>query len=280
MSVQAAFAKIAREGGRAALVTALEGPHAGERLLVGVDGETEGTLGDAELDAEAVGHAEDLIWSDKSEHRGDLFVDVTAPPPRLVIFGAVEFATHLSALAKVAGWRAYVVDPRSRFATRERFPDAVDVVAGWPDDAFQKLGAIDPADLPRGAHARSEARRRGAAHGAAVGRQVHRRDGLQACAEGAPRAAHGARRHRRGARAHQRARSASTSAPRAPARRRCRSWPNASPSATDATAAGCARRAPTASESTPRPRAEPGRKRPDSRHSSMSSGVPKGLAAG
>ena len=145
MSVQAAFAKIAREGGRAALVTALEGEHAGERLLVHVDGESEGTLGDPELDAEAVAHAEELMWTDTSEHRGDLFVDVTAPPPRLVIFGAVEFATHLSAFAKIADWRAYVVDPRTRFATKDRFPDAVDVIAGWPDAAFEKLGAIDPA---------------------------------------------------------------------------------------------------------------------------------------
>jgi xanthine dehydrogenase accessory factor len=145
VSVQAAFAKIARDGGRAALVTALKGDHAGARLLVRVDGQTEGTLGDADLDAEAVAHAEELMWTDTSEHRGDLFVDITAPAPRLVIFGAVEFATHLSAFAKVAGWRAYVVDPRARFATPERFPDAVDVVAGWPDAAFEKLGAIDPA---------------------------------------------------------------------------------------------------------------------------------------
>jgi xanthine dehydrogenase accessory factor len=145
MSVQASFAKIAREGGRAALVTALEGPHAGERLLVHVDGQTEGTLGDPDLDAQGAAHAEELMWSDASEHRDELFIDITAPAPRLVIFGAVEFATHLSAFAKIAGWRAYVVDPRARFATRERFPDAIDVVAGWPDDAFERLGAIDPA---------------------------------------------------------------------------------------------------------------------------------------
>jgi xanthine dehydrogenase accessory factor len=145
VSVQATFAEIAREGGRAALVTALKGPHAGERLLVHVDGQTEGTLGDPELDAEGAAGAEELMWSDKSEHRGDLFIDVTAPAPRLIIFGAVEFATHLSAFAKVAGWRAYVVDPRARFATRERFPEALDVVAGWPDAAFEKLGEIDPA---------------------------------------------------------------------------------------------------------------------------------------
>jgi len=143
VSIQAEFGRIAREDGRAALVTALKGPQAGARMLVCVDGQTEGTLGDPALDAEGVAAAEELMWSDTSELRGDLFVDVTAPPPRLVIFGAVEFATHLSALAKVVDWRAYVVDPRARFATRDRFPDAVDVVAGWPDDAFEKLGAID-----------------------------------------------------------------------------------------------------------------------------------------
>lgn len=145
MSVQSAFAQIAREGGRGALVTALKGPHAGERMLVHVDGRTDGTLGDPALDAEAVAQAEDLMWTETSELRGDLFVDISAPPPRLIIFGAVEFAAHLSAFAKVADWRAYVVDPRARFATPERFPDAVEVVAGWPDAAFEKLGAIDPA---------------------------------------------------------------------------------------------------------------------------------------
>jgi xanthine dehydrogenase accessory factor len=145
VSVQAAFAEVARGNGRAALVTAIKGPHAGARMLVHVGGQTEGTLGDPQLDAEAVEQAEDLIWTETSEVRGDLFVDVCAPPPRLIIFGAVEFATHLSALAKICDWRAYVVDPRARFATKERFPDALDVVAGWPDKAFEKLGAIDPA---------------------------------------------------------------------------------------------------------------------------------------
>jgi len=145
MSVQAQFATIARDGGRAALVTAVRGPHAGERMLVHLDGRTEGTLGDPDLETRARAHVEDLIWTERSELRDDLFVDVSAPPPRLVIFGAVEYAVHLSSYAQIAGWRAYVVDPRERFATRERFPDAVDVVAGWPDAAFEKLGAIDPA---------------------------------------------------------------------------------------------------------------------------------------
>jgi len=144
-SVQARFAAIAREDGRAALVTALRGEHAGAKLLVRPDGSTEGTLGDPELDAQARADAEELMWREASEVRGDLFVDVTHPDPRVVIFGAVEYSAHLSALARVAGWRPYVVDPRRRFATRERFPQALDVIAGWPDQAFEQLGAIDRA---------------------------------------------------------------------------------------------------------------------------------------
>jgi xanthine dehydrogenase accessory factor len=144
-SLQEEFAAVAREDGRAALVTVIRGEHVGEKLLVRVDASTEGTLGDPELDAQGRADAEELMWKEASEVRGDLFVDVTHPDPRIVIFGAVEYAAHLSSLARVAGWRPYVVDPRQRFATRERFPDAIDVVAGWPDKAFEQLGAIDKA---------------------------------------------------------------------------------------------------------------------------------------
>ncbi len=43
------------------------------------------------------------------------------------------------------GWRPYVVDPRARFAAPERFPDAEQVIAGWPEEAFARLGGIDRA---------------------------------------------------------------------------------------------------------------------------------------
>jgi xanthine dehydrogenase accessory factor len=144
MSVQEQFAAIAREDGRAALVTVLRGEHVGEKLLVRPDGSTEGTLGDPDLDAQGQADADDRMWKG-SEVRGDLFVDVTQPDPRIIIFGAVEYAAHLSALARIAGWRPYVVDPRQRFATRERFPQALDVIAGWPEKAFEQLGAVDRA---------------------------------------------------------------------------------------------------------------------------------------
>jgi xanthine dehydrogenase accessory factor len=145
VSLQATFAQLAREGGRAALVTAVEGPHAGERLLVRADGEPEGGLGSAALQQRALEVAGELIWTERSERREELFIDVVAPPPRLLIFGAVEYANHLSHLARVNGWRAYVIDPRAQFATVERFPDALEVVVAWPGEAIERLGGIDRA---------------------------------------------------------------------------------------------------------------------------------------
>jgi xanthine dehydrogenase accessory factor len=145
VSAQAAFAEAARRDERAALVTAIAGPHAGGRLLVRPDGGHEGTLGDPALDAEAMALAVDLMWAERSETRGELFVDVTAPAPRVLIFGAVEYANHLSRLARAVGWRPYVIDPRAAFATRERFPDALEVVVAWPAKAIEQLGGLDRA---------------------------------------------------------------------------------------------------------------------------------------
>jgi xanthine dehydrogenase accessory factor len=54
-------------------------------------------------------------------------------------------AASLCKLARAAGWRPYVVDPRARFATRDRFPEAEDVIVAWPEDAFAQLGGIDRA---------------------------------------------------------------------------------------------------------------------------------------
>ncbi len=139
------FAQIAQEGGRAAEVTLLEGAAPGAKLLVEADGARSGTLGAPELDDEAVRAASELLWAERSERRGPLFIDVVAPAPRLILFGAVDIAAHLCALARVAGWRPYVVDPRARFATPERFPDAEEVIAAWPEEAFARIGGIDRA---------------------------------------------------------------------------------------------------------------------------------------
>ncbi len=139
------FERLARDGQRAVEVTVIDGEGTGAKLLVDLEGRRAGTLGDAERDAAAAAVAAELIWTEASERRGELFYDVVAPDPRLVLFGAVDITASVCRLARVTGWRPYVVDPRARFATAERFPDAIEVIAGWPEEAFGRLGGIDPA---------------------------------------------------------------------------------------------------------------------------------------
>jgi xanthine dehydrogenase accessory factor len=139
------FEEIARTGGRAAEVTVLEGARPGAKLLVDADGGRDGSLGAPELDDEAARAAGELLWIEKSERRDSVFVDVVYPAPRLILFGAVDVAAALCKLARAAGWRPYVVDPRARFATPERFPEAEQVIVAWPEEAFATLGGIDRA---------------------------------------------------------------------------------------------------------------------------------------
>jgi xanthine dehydrogenase accessory factor len=146
--LQSRFSANVADGIRSALVTAVEGcPTPGAKLLVTPDGDPDGTLDDPRLDATAIELATDAMWTERSElvTSGDatLFIDVSAPRPRLIIVGAVDFAAQLCAVASLADWRAFVVDPRGRFATPERFPEAERVLVSWPQDAFAELGPID-----------------------------------------------------------------------------------------------------------------------------------------
>jgi xanthine dehydrogenase accessory factor len=142
VSAASQFADLARSGGRGALVTRLED---GAKMLVTVDGTRSGGFGDQALEDDAARLADELMWAERSERQGDLFVDVTFPAPRLIVFGAVDFAAALCKMAKATGWRPFVVDPRARFAQPARFPDAEQVVAAWPEEAFHQLGGIDRA---------------------------------------------------------------------------------------------------------------------------------------
>jgi xanthine dehydrogenase accessory factor len=67
------------------------------------------------------------------------FVEVHMPPPRIVITGAVHVSQALAPMAKLLGYDVMIVDPRTAFATPERFPD-VPLVAEWPDTALPKVG--------------------------------------------------------------------------------------------------------------------------------------------
>lgn len=70
--------------------------------------------------------------------QGKVFLTVYVPPPRLVITGAVHISQALAPMAKLLGYDVTIVDPRTAFATPERFPD-VKVLAQWPDEALPPL---------------------------------------------------------------------------------------------------------------------------------------------
>jgi xanthine dehydrogenase accessory factor len=69
---------------------------------------------------------------------GNVFLTVYVPPPRMVVIGAVHISQALAPMARLVGYDVTVVDPRTAFATAERFPD-VPVIAEWPDVALPPL---------------------------------------------------------------------------------------------------------------------------------------------
>jgi xanthine dehydrogenase accessory factor len=68
---------------------------------------------------------------------GRTFLTVHVPPPRLVVIGAVHISQALAPMARMADFDVTIVDPRTAFATPERFPD-VRLVAEWPEDALRR----------------------------------------------------------------------------------------------------------------------------------------------
>ncbi len=81
------------------------------------------------------------------EREVSVFIESFAPPPQMVIFGAVDFTAALARVAKVLGYRVTVCDARPVFATRARFPMADEVVVSWPDRHLADIGAgLGPRD--------------------------------------------------------------------------------------------------------------------------------------
>ena len=69
----------------------------------------------------------------------DVFIEVYAPSPHLILFGGDHIAIPLTNYAKELGFRVTIVDARSRFANRDRFPNADEIIVAWPDKAFAQL---------------------------------------------------------------------------------------------------------------------------------------------
>ncbi len=130
------------------LATVIEGPGAGSQLVLRPGSAGPGSLGDADLDAAAVGVAEELFRSFESGSRTlpaagepvEVFFEVHPPPPELVVIGAVHVAIPLISFARVLGFRTTVIDPRGAFATDERFAEADRLIRKWPRQALAEIG--------------------------------------------------------------------------------------------------------------------------------------------
>ena len=72
-------------------------------------------------------------------HGRRLFADVFGPPPRLLVYGAVDTADALCAAARGLGWRTIAADARARFATPERLPNAHEIIVAWPEETLAEV---------------------------------------------------------------------------------------------------------------------------------------------
>ncbi|MFG2932837.1 XdhC family protein [Streptomyces achromogenes] len=137
----------AARGEPAALARVVRGPAEllGRVLSVRSDGGPGGGLGGhPDLDRTAAAEARAMLEAgrtgtvdlsaDGSHCPGGLtlLVESNVPPPRMIVFGAVDFASALARAGKFLGYHVTVCDARPVFATRDRFPDADEVVVDWP----------------------------------------------------------------------------------------------------------------------------------------------------
>ncbi|MDQ3387253.1 MAG: XdhC/CoxI family protein [Actinomycetota bacterium] len=136
-----------------AVATIIEGPGTGSKILVSPEDHI-GGAGNDDLDKAVVETARGLLEGGKTGTtrfgpRGQrrmedvtVFIQSFAPPPKMYVFGAIDFASAVARVGKLMGYRVIVCDARAVFATRDRFPTADEIVVSWPDD-FLKTAEVD-----------------------------------------------------------------------------------------------------------------------------------------
>jgi xanthine dehydrogenase accessory factor len=146
-----------REERPAALATLLDGEHAGAKLYVDAES-TVGELGGPPLlERNVTQEARGMVVQGRSTVRAygedgaslgsglRVHVAAFAESPRMVIFGAIDFASALAPLAKGLGYRVTIADPRRAFLASPRFSSAAETVAGWPQDVLADM-TLGPRD--------------------------------------------------------------------------------------------------------------------------------------
>ena len=154
------LAEALRDNRPVAIATVIEGPHRGAKLLVSTEhDDVLGSLGDPDLDRVVARDARGELAAGVTivRHYGEhgearetavgVFIESFAPPPQMLIFGAVDFTAALANVAKALGFRVTVCDAREVFATKRRFPMADEVVVDWPHRLVERVGArLGPRD--------------------------------------------------------------------------------------------------------------------------------------
>ncbi len=167
-----------------------------EALVFEPSGGLRGTTGDPATDRDLAQVASDALLRGRSrtiELGGrSFFMEAFARRPRLVIVGAVQVAIPLVSIARALGYSTVVIDARPAFATRERFPDADELLVGWADELAESLGlgpedavAVLTHDPKLDDPAIADALRRGCRYVGAIGSrrtQADRRERLRAAA--------------------------------------------------------------------------------------------------
>lgn len=142
--------------GRVAIATIVEARRlpvgTSRRLVISANRAPSGTLGLAALDARVLADAHEALERGRSrtttyalgpadgldvEGEVDVFVEVFVPPPKLLICGAGHIAVPLAAVARILGFGVAVLDDRSSFANRERFPEADEIVVGGFEETLR-----------------------------------------------------------------------------------------------------------------------------------------------
>lgn len=128
-----------------AVVTVVDGPGTGERTVIDRErGVVVGSAGDIEGLVEDANQLMDHEQNRTLEYEEvSVYIETVAPQPHLIIFGAVHIAQELCRIAHQLGYRVTVADARPAFTTQERFPEAAEVLVGWPGDLADKIG-LDP----------------------------------------------------------------------------------------------------------------------------------------
>ena len=133
------------------MASVVSGPYGPGGDLVVTSDTSWGTLGDPALATGTVEHIRGMVaggitgvfhCGPNGEQRRDdmtIFVQSFAPPPRMLVFGAIDFAKAMARMGKFLGYHVTVCDARSVFATKKRFPEADDVVVDWPHRYLETL---------------------------------------------------------------------------------------------------------------------------------------------